>query len=113
MDKLFAKYTGKTKEKIAMEELCDLSLKINQLNIKTSGELLLYSIEYYKEHKFVLSENGIPGVMQNKFINIPVYNDGDIEETSILQEHKIGTRKYVLSLGSPAKYRLFKPAYNV
>lgn len=113
MDKLFAKYTGKTKEKIAMEELCDLSLKLNQLNIKISGELLLDSIEYYKEHKFVLSENGIPGVMQNKFINIPVYNDGDIEETSILQEHKIGTRQYVLSLGSPNKYRLFKPAYNV
>ena len=88
MDKLFAKYTGKTKEKIAMEELCDLSLKLNQLNIKISGELLLDSIEYYKDHKFVLSENGIPGVMQNKFINIPVYNDGDIYEIQFYKNKK-------------------------
>lgn len=88
MDKLFAKYTGKTKEKIAMEELCDLSLKLNQLNIKISGELLLDYIEYYKEHKFVLSENGISGVMQNKFINIPVYNDGDIYEIQFYKNKK-------------------------
>ena len=63
-------------------------MKLNQLNIKISGELLLDSIEYYKEHKFVLSENGISGVMHNKFINILVYNDGDIYEIQFYKNKK-------------------------
>lgn len=113
VDMLLAKYTGKTPEQTAIEELRKFSLKLNQQNVKTSGELLLASKEYYREHKFVVSENGVPGVMQNKFINIPTYNNGSIEETSILQEHKIGSKKYVLSLGSPTKSQVFKPAYGI
>lgn len=112
-DMLLAKIFGKTPDQFAMEELRRLSLKLNQQNVKTSGELLLDSKEYYREHKFVVSENGVPGIMQNKFINIPTYNNGSIEETSILQEHKIGSKKYVLSLGSPTKSQVFKPAYGI
>lgn len=96
-----------------MEDLQKLSLQLNELNVKTSGELLLDSKVYHKQHKFVLSEKGIPGIMQNKYINIPTYDNGDIKETSILQEHKIGTKEYVLSLGSPTKRQVFKPAYGI
>lgn len=113
VDMLLEKCTGKSNEQIAIEELRRLSVKLNNLNVKTSGELLLDSKEYYKEHKFVFSESGVPAVMQNKFINIPTYNNGSIEETSILQEHKVGSKKYVLSLGSPTKSQVFKPAYGL
>ena len=42
---------------------------------------------------------------------VPSYTfNGDIKDTSVLQEHIIGSKEYVLSLGSPKK--VWKPAYS-
>lgn len=38
---------------------------------------------------------------------------GDIIETSILQEHNLGSKEYILSIGSPNKVLKLKPAFNV
>lgn len=107
------KVTGTTYQELAMGRLNLLSLDLTKQHVKTSLELLLDSKMYDKKSNFILTEKGISGIMQKKYINVPSYNNGNIEETSIVQEHKIGTKKYVLSLGSPTKAKVFKPAYGI
>lgn len=41
--------------------------------------------------------------MQNKSIIITTYDDESIKETPILQEHKMGSKVYTLSLIPPIK----------
>ncbi len=42
--------------------------------------------------------------MEKKYILVPTYDYlGEIQSTSILQEHVVGSKIYVLSLGSEAK----------
>ena len=42
--------------------------------------------------------------MESKYILVPTYDfNNNIKNTSILQEHIVGTDKYVLSIGSPKK----------
>lgn len=109
LDKIIPKVMGTTAEELAMKDLSALSFQLNQLDINTNKELLLDSKEYHKEHKFILTEKGIPGIMQKKYINIPTTHN---DEISIVQEHKIGSKQYVLSLGSPTRIKSFKPAYG-
>jgi len=48
--------------------------------------------------------------MEKKYINVPVYDSiGDIKTVSIEQEHIIGSKQYVLSLGSPNQVRSLAP----
>lgn len=112
IEKITYKITGETMEESAKKELNDLSLQLNSQFVKTSVDLLLDSREYHKKHKLILNKKGLPCIMQNKYIMVPTYDDGDIKETSILQEHEIGSKKYVLSLGSPQKAKQFKLAYG-
>lgn len=111
--KLIKSKTGLTPEASALMSLTALSSKLNDQNIQTTLPLLLESKEYHKEHKLVLNKDGLPCIMQNKYIMIPICDDGNIKETSVIQEHKIGTNKYVLTLGSPVKTKQFKPAYGI
>ncbi|MGE5455930.1 MAG: hypothetical protein ACM3O4_02320 [Ignavibacteriales bacterium] len=96
-------------ELLAYMELAKLSLKLNDLNVKTSPDLLKKSELSTTEYKFV-NENFRPIIQQNKYILVPTYDGlGGIKDTSILQEHEIGSKQYVLSIGSPS--RIFKLAY--
>lgn len=96
-------------ELLAYMELAKLSLKLNDLNVKTSPDLLKKSELSTTEYKFV-NDKFKPVIQQNKYILVPTYDGlGDIKDTSILQEHEIGTKQYVLSIGSPS--RSFKLAY--
>ena len=101
----------KTKKE-AKQELAILSIKLNQLNVSTSLELLLDSEVYDKNYKYSLNKDKSASIIQNKYINVPVYNDGNIEYTSIHQEHKLGSKEYVLSIGSPTKAKSFKPTFS-
>ena len=83
---------------------------LKDINISTSYELLLDSENYKTEYKLKFDEAKIPYIKQDKYINIPVYNDGDIKEVSLVQEHVIGSKSYSLSYGSPSK--VLKPAFN-
>lgn len=88
-----------------------LSSQLQYLNISTSFNLLLESKVLDKKYKVEFNKNSLPHIAENKYILVPTYNyNGDIKDTSILQEHVVGTKEYVLSLGSPKKE--FKPAYS-
>lgn len=91
-------------------KLISLVGKLNDLNISTDYELLLQSELYYKETKLTLNDYHLPDLMQKKYINVPVYDTmGDIKTVSIEQEHIIGSKQYVLSLGSPNQVHSLAP----
>lgn len=82
--------------------LNDLTVK-NGLNLKTDYDLLLQSELYKKEYKIEVNENKIPYIAESKYIMIPTKGFNGTVDTSILQQHVVGSKEYVLSLGSPKK----------
>lgn len=97
-------------KELSIQELKTLSMLLSDINIKTHYKLLLDSYKYKTEYEINFSESKIPYVKQDKYINVPVYNDGEIIEVSLVQEHIIGSKKYYLSYGSPKK--VLKPAFS-
>ena len=83
------------------KKILKLSSQLQDLNIATNYELLLQSELYYQDTH--VEFNGlIPDIVSKKYINIPAYDYcGDIKDVSVEQEHIIGTKEYVLTLGSP------------
>lgn len=77
---------------------------LGDINVKTNYEMLLKSELY--ERKFKVESNGdkLPSLKEEKYIYVPSYGfDGKEKETSILQEHDIGSDNYILSVGEPEK----------
>ena len=105
----YASYKKDKKDiyKIESEErLKKLVRSFNDNYISTDYDLLLKS-EYY-EHitKLEINENKLPFINSKKYILVPTYTcSGIIEETSIEQEHILGTKEYSLSIGTPSKVR--------
>lgn len=93
----------------AINDLARLSRQLGQVNISTSVDLLLESEESSREYKIEINDRKIPCILQEKYILVPTYSNDQIKETSILQEHIIGSKQYVLSIGSPTK--VFKPVF--
>lgn len=88
----------------ASTRLKNLSLKLDDINVKTNYDMLLKSELYEKNHKLELSNDIIPTLTEQKYIYVPSYGfDGQEKETSILQEHDIGSSVYTLSVGEPEK----------
>ena len=97
----------------ALEEIKKLAIQLNDLNICTEQKLLMDSYIYEKEYELENEEDSIlPKICQKKYIMVPVYDDGEINEVSLLQEHIIGTKSYVISYGKPNKQKVFKPAFG-
>ena len=91
------------------KQLAKLSSQFNNLNIHTDYDLLLETELYYKETKLVFSK-GLPDIVEKKYYNVPSYTiTGDIEPVSIEQEHVVGSKEYVLTLGSPSKIHDYAP----
>ena len=83
-------------------QLKGLVPKLNDLNISTDYDLLLQSDLYNKKYKIEVNEKQLPNLVESKYILVPTYNfNGDVKDTSVLQEHVVGSKQYVLSLGSP------------
>lgn len=89
------------KSELALRELVR---KFDDINFKTSFELLKESEQYDKKYDIRINENKLPEMIQSKYILVP-YQDslGNINKASLLQEHVMGSKDYVLSLGSPKK----------
>lgn len=92
-------------------DLRKLVSQLDSLNIKTDYDLLLKSELYKTKYKIQLNEKKILELAQQKYILVKTYNYcGDTKDTSILQEHIVGSKNYVLSIGSPKKK--YKLAYS-
>ncbi len=93
------------------QELKKLVSKLKDSNIETSYELIKQSKQYDRKYEIRLNEQKIPQILQSKYILLPTYDyAGRIKDTSVLQEHVMGSKDYVLSLGSPKK--VLKPAFS-
>ncbi len=93
-------------------ELVKLSIQLGNSNINTSPELLKESELIKTEYKSIYKKLRFT-VQQNKYILLPTYDGmGDIKDTSILQEHEIGSKEYILSIGSPSRKFVFAHSYN-
>lgn len=89
---------------ISEYKLKKLVSQLKDVSINTSYDLLLESELYKKDYHIKLNENKIPYLLEKKYVLVPTYNYlNDIGETSILQEHVVGTKTYVLSIGSPQR----------
>lgn len=92
-------------------QLKELVGHFKEANIDTSYELLKKSFVYDKKINFRINENKIPELVQSKYILVPTYDYlGDIKDTSVVQEHVLGSNNYVLSLGKSKK--VLKPSFS-
>ena len=88
----------------ASTKLKKLSAMLDDINVKTNYEMLLKSELYERKLKVESSDEKLLSLKEEKYIYVPSYGfDGQEKETSILQEHDIGSRTYMLSVGEPAK----------
>ena len=95
---------GDFHQKEAKDNLLSLVSSLRDNDVNTDYELLLKSYLYSKNYKLRLNEDKIFEVLESKYILIPTYNyNMKVTDTSILQEHVVGSNTYVLSLGSPEK----------
>ena len=95
----------------AINKIKDLSNILNLQNLNTTPELLLQSEVYYKKYKLV--KDGKSGVIRERYINIPFYNfNGDKTLKSVKEEHRIGSKEYILTLDSPKKQKVLKRVYT-
>ncbi len=73
--------------------------RLHDINVKTDYDKLLESQLYARKYKVQLNEDKIPSLIEKKFVLVPSYNFGGEEtETSIMQEHVVGSHEYVLSV---------------
>ena len=88
---------------ISNSEKClgELVSKLDKIFVRTDVELLQDA--YCYETEYEINNSFLPRVMQKKYINVPVYNDWDNNERSLVQEHIIGSKEYFLSYGEPEK----------
>ena len=98
--------------KRAIESLKLLSSRLKDINVNTNHELLLKSYNYKTEYKVKFNDYLLPYVEQNKYISVPTLENGDEKETSLLQEHIVGSKTYALSYGSPKEKKVLKLVYN-
>ena len=93
----------------SIADLKKLSIVLKCMNINTNHELLLNAYEYQTKYDLVTGNDKIPRLEQKKYIMVPVYDNGEEKEMSLLQEHIIGTKTYTLSCGEPDKVLKLRP----
>lgn len=96
------KMFGPLNKNNAKAKLITLSNILRNNDINTNYELLLQSYKYDTNYTFINDEKFI-GLKQEKFIMVPIINNGEETEVSLVQEHTIGTNEYELSFGTPKK----------
>lgn len=88
----------------ALHRLGLLISQMNSLEFNTNFNLLLNSQIYEKKYNIKFNENKLPSLLQQKYILIPTYDyKGEIKKTSFVQEHVVGSKEYILSLGTPSR----------
>ena len=87
-----------------INNLKKLIVLLERINVYTNYEMLLKSELYARKYCFDTENRTIPAVVSKKYLYVPSYGyDGNEKTTSILQEHTIGTKEYILSQDEPDK----------
>lgn len=87
----------------SIRDLKQLVLDLNRLFIRTDYDLLILSELCEKNYKININKEEF-NILEQKYVLIPTYDyNNNIKKTCILQEHNIGSNKYILSIGSPKK----------
>ena len=94
------------RKKEAVEELAKLSMKLKDICVETSPELLKSAYQYEVNYS-INFDSFPPKIEQKKYIMVPVENYWGNNERSLMQEHVIGTRDYALSYGEPEKKKVY------
>ncbi len=102
---VYKNYLGEDKYSLrANRNLIKLPGLLSNINVKTNYDMLLKSELYERRFKIESNDTGIIPIKEEKYIYVPSYGfDGQEKETSILQEHNIGSSSYVLSVEEPEK----------
>lgn len=75
---------------------------LERINVSTNYENLLESELYTKKYSLDTEDRTIPAIMSKKYIYVPAYGyDGEEKTVSILQEHVIGSKEFILSQDEP------------
>ena len=91
-------------KKYAENEIAALSSKLPQINVNASTKDLLEAYPYKTEYNFNYAGGGLE---QKKYINVPVSDVWGEREMSVVQEHTLGSKEYVLSLGFPDEEKVY------
>ena len=83
------------------KRLRELIISLKNNNIDTDYDLIRKSKISSKIYNLRINEKKIPEIIESKYILMPAYYFmNNIVDTPILQEHAIGSNKYILSIGS-------------
>lgn len=75
--------------------------------VKTDEDSILDTKNYKTEYDFSF-KSALPIIEQKKYLNVPVRDEyfGD-KDISLVQEHIMGSREYILSLGEPKEQKVY------
>jgi len=96
-------FTTEISKKIAKQYLTILSDQLQDMFVKTDAVLLQDAHRYKTKYELDYENSKLPNILEKKYIMIPVHNDWDCNERSLVQEHIIGSNEYILSYGEPEK----------
>lgn len=97
--------TSPINKQIACERLEELSALLQKINIYTSPDLLKQATAYKTQYEISKEDGTSPRIIQKKYMMVPTNGLLNSDETSLQQEHTIGSRQYVLSIGTPKESR--------
>ena len=101
---VYKKFEVDTYKDIAIKNLTKLAGDLENLNIETNYQLLLDTELLSKKYQLRLNKEKLPEILESKYLLVPSFNyNGEVKDTSLLQEHVVGSKQYVLSIGSPKK----------
>lgn len=79
----------------------NLASSLKSINIYTNTEAIKKARHYKTQFKLIHDEKH--AIQQNKFLMLPTDGSFNADEVSLQQEHMIGSKEYVLSIGEPKK----------
>lgn len=85
----------------ANDRLNSLASSFSKINIYTDADSIKNAYLYKTKYKLVRYDKS--GILQTKFIMLPTTGTLNADEVSLQQDHIIGSREYVLSIGEPKK----------
>ena len=97
-------FDGDTYKEDAEKRLIIASTALGNMNVSTSDKLLKEADCYHRVYNLKFNKEKTLQLIESKYILVPAYNGlGNITNVSILQEHVVGSKEYVLSLGTPKR----------